>query len=403
MRTALLLYLLPLALVLGCAAGQDGLRIESPYREPTTLAKGDILHLKTGRLLSEAELLDYLAPFSVVYVGESHDSADDHAVELAVLRGLAERFPGKVALGVEMLKKPSQKEADAFVRGEMDEKAFQKVWLKNWNDYFHYREIIEFVRANRIPLIALNVDDDLKKAFRVKGSEGLEPERRKELPQLDLDDPYHKAFIDGIMGGHAKGSKDPDVFYRVQALWDETMAQTAADYLRSPEGQGRHLVVFAGGNHVRYGFGIPRRVFRRVPAPYVIVEPYVNPTLVKVPEEKQMDVEIPFMPMPSADVYWSVDYRDLEDQRVMLGVQIEEADKKGVRVMGVMPGSPGEKAGLKEGDVIVAVDGVEVKEVFDLTYQVSLHKPGDMGPVEVLRGEERMALQVTYDVVKHGK
>jgi S1-C subfamily serine protease len=135
----------------------------------------------------------------------------------------------------------------------------------------------------------------------------------------------------------------------------------------------------------------------------VIVEPYVNPTLVKVPEEKQMDVEIPFMPMPSADVYWSVDYRDLEDQRVMLGVQIEEADKKGVRVMGVMPGSPGEKAGLKEGDVIVAVDGVEVKEVFDLTYQVSLHKPGDTGPVEVLRGEERMALQVTYDVVKHGK
>ncbi|MBI5015738.1 MAG: ChaN family lipoprotein [Deltaproteobacteria bacterium] len=404
MRTALLLSLLPIGFLLGCAVDQGSLRIESPYREPTTLAKGDILHLKTGRLLSQTELLDYLAQFPVVYVGESHDSLDDHGVELAVLEGLAQRFPGKLALGLEMLRRPSQVKVDDYIQGRSDEKEFLRVWQENWGNTFpYYRDILRFARDNKLPLLALNAGNDLKSAVREKGLEGLPPEMAEQLPAMDFDDPYHRAFIEGMMGGHAKGSKDPSVFYRIQVLWDETMAQTAADFLQSPEGQGRRLVVFAGGNHVRYGFGIPRRVFRRAPVPYVIVEPYVNTALVAVPAEKTMDVEIPALPMPSADVYWSVDYRDLEDQRVMLGVQIEEADKKGVRVVGVLPGSPGEKAGLRSGDVIVSVDRTGIKEVFDLTYQVSLHKPGDVGPLEVLRGGEPVPLQVTYDVVKHGE
>ncbi|MDF1554000.1 MAG: PDZ domain-containing protein, partial [Deferrisomatales bacterium] len=161
------------------------------------------------------------------------------------------------------------------------------------------------------------------------------------------------------------------------------------------------LVIFAGGNHVRYGYGIPRRLFRRVPAPYVVVDPLT----VDFPEEKKdklMDVELPTLPMRAADIYWAVGYEDLDDQQVMLGVQIEDAEGGGVRVKGVIPESPAAGAGVLENDVIVGVDGEPVKEMFDLTYQVGLHKPGDVGPVEVLRGGEKVTLEVTYDVVKHG-
>jgi len=38
--------------------------------------------------------------------------------------------------------------------------------------------------------------------------------------------------------------------------------------------------------------------------------------------------------------------------------------------MGVSEGSSAEKAGVKEGDVIVAVDGIALKELFDLTYEL---------------------------------
>jgi len=400
MRTLAPLVLLPLLLLVGCAHVAP-LNVESPYRDPRTLKEGEILHLATGRLLTEAELLDYVARFPVVYVGEAHDNADDHEVQLKLLKGLHERFPGKVAVGLEMLKRPYQAEVDRFVRGEMDEKDFQRLWSKNWGDFFYYRDIVLFARDNRIPLVALNIGDDLKKAFREKGAAELDPELAKQVPELDMEDPYHRAVMEAMMGGHAKGSGDPEVFYRVQVLWDEAMAQAAADYLKSPEGKDRRLLVFAGGNHVRHGIGIPRRVFRRVPVPFAIVETYLNPTEEQIPEEKQMSVEMPELPMPSANFYWSVGYRDLADQRVKLGIMMEAVEGKGVKVAGVLPESAAAAAGLKEGDFVVSMDGTEVKELFDVTYQVGLKKPGDAGTVEVLRGEERLTLPVTYSVPKH--
>ena len=400
-----LVILLALAgLLTGCAAHVTGLGVDSPYRDPGTLEKGQILHGATGRLLTEAELLDYLSRYPVVYVGETHDSVDSHAVQLAILRGLVERFPGEVALGMEMLRRPSQPDVDAWLAGTMDDKTFLRVWTNNWgpSSFPYYRDILHFAREHKLPVLALNAGNDVKTALRDKGPNGLDAEAAAALPEMDLDDPYHRAFIEGIFGGHSGGSDRLDAFYRIQVLWDETMAQTAAEYLQSPAGLGKRLVVLAGGNHVRYGFGIPRRVFRRLPLPYAIVDPWA----VEIPEEKRekmMDVDVPEIPIRAADVYWATGYEDLEGERVMLGVQIENAEGGGVRVKGVLPESAAAQAGVREGDVIVAVDGTPVEEMFDLTYQVGLHKPGDKGTLEVLRGEERPTLDITYDVLRHGK
>ncbi len=400
---SLLLLALPLFPLVACATTKESVGVESAYVDPRTLQLGQILHLATGRLLSESEALDYVSGFPVVYVGESHDSADDHAVQLRVLKAVEERFPGRVALGLEMLQRPFQPEADAFVRGEMSEKDFQRVWLKNWSDFFYYRDILLFVREKRIPLIALNADPAMRRAVRENPVPGLAPGGSKDLPEMDVQDRYHRAYVEAILGGHMKEVQDPEAFYRIQVLWDETMAQTAAEYLKSPAGKGRHLVVFAGGAHVRYGFGVPRRLFRRLPVPFVIVEPYVNQSIVAVPKDKLMDVDVPNPPLRPADLYWSVSYRDLRDQQVKLGVLIEDAGGSGTRVTGVLAGSPGQQAGLVKGDVIVSVDGTEVKEAFDLSYQVSLHKPGDKGTIEVLRAGQRFRLPVAYDVIKHGQ
>ena len=388
----------------GCAAHREPLPIASPYRDPSDLEKGQILHAATGRLLTEPELLEYLSHYPVVYVGEAHDSVDDHAVELKILKSLEERFPGRVALGLEMLRRPFQREVDAYIRGEMEEKEFLRVWQKNWgaNSFPYYQEILRYAREKRIPVLALNAGDDLKKAVMEKGMDGLGPDLAAQLPEIDRDDPYYREFVEAFFGGHSKGSQHSDRFFQIQVLWDETMAQAAAEYLLSPEGKGRRLAVFAGGNHVRYGFGIPRRLFRRVPVPFAIVNPHA-PEIPEKKKDKIMDVSLPELPMRQADIYWIVGYEDLDDKRVMLGVEVAENPEGGVLIRGVMPDSPAAKAGVQKEDVIVAVDGAPVKEIFDLTYQVGLHAPGEQGSVEVQRQGERLTLPITFDVVRHGK
>jgi len=393
---------LSLALLGSCATAERSPSVESPYVAPRTLRVGEILHLATGRLLAESEALEYLSRFPVVYVGEAHDNADAHAVELTVLRGMHERFPGQVALGLEMLQRPFQADADAFVSGAMSERDFHRVWLKNWTDFAAYREILRYARDHRIPLVALNASAAMRRAAREHTPSAPAPPGPVPLSEADVQDRYHRQFVDAIFGGHGKGVRDAEAFYRVQVLWDETMAQTAAEYLESQAGRGRRLIVFAGGLHVRYGFGIPRRLFRRVPLPFVIVEPYVNSALVEVPKEDQMAVELPVPPLRPADIYWSVGYRTSRDQQVKLGLLIEESGSAGVRVTGVTPGGPGHAAGLRAGDVIVAVDGAAVKEVSDLVYEVSLRARGQTGTIEVLRTGERVRLPVTYDVPRRG-
>ena len=391
-----LLIAVPLLVLFGCAAAARQ-TAESPYVDPRTLQVGQILHLATGRLLAEPEALEYLGGFPVVYVGERHDSVEDHAVQLTVLRAMEARFPGQVALGLEMLQRPFQTDADRFVAGELSERDFQRVWQKSWGDFWAYRDILQFAREKRISLVALNASAATRKAVRERSADA-----GADLPEIDTGDRYHRAYIDAIFRGHGEGATDPDTFYRVQLLWDETMAETAAAYLKSPAGHGRRLVVFAGGNHVRYGFGIPRRVFRRVPLPFVIVEPYGGEAPAGASKERLMNVTTPAMPLPPADLYWVVRYRNAADDQVKLGILIEQ-HSTGVRVTGVLPDGPGRAAGLVTGDVIVTVDGVDVKDTADLVYEVGRHRRGDVGTLDVLRDGQRLRLAVRYDVVSQGK
>lgn len=47
--------------------------------------------------------------------------------------------------------------------------------------------------------------------------------------------------------------------------------------------------------------------------------------------------------------------------RAIMGVQLDSSNKDGARVMGVSPGGPAAEAGIRTGDVIVAINGKDVK------------------------------------------
>jgi membrane-associated protease RseP (regulator of RpoE activity) len=185
-----------------------------------------------------------------------------------------------------------------------------------------------------------------------------------------------------------------DGFKRVQLLWDETMAQNIARYLASPQGEGKRLLFIAGGNHVRNGFGIPRRVFRRLPHSYLLI----GSREIEIPADKQdrlMDVEIPGFPMVPFDFLLHTAYEDLGTEKVRLGVVLEEVEGA-VRIKEVMAGSNGERAGLKEGDIIRRIDGEPVAESFDLVYAVQQKRAGDSATLQVERDGATQEVAVTF-------
>jgi aminopeptidase YwaD len=59
---------------------------------------------------------------------------------------------------------------------------------------------------------------------------------------------------------------------------------------------------------------------------------------------------------------------------------------KGVRFADVRDGTPAAKAGLKAGDILIEFDGKDIANLYDFTYALRAHKPGDLVLVKVLRG-----------------
>ncbi len=70
-------------------------------------------------------------------------------------------------------------------------------------------------------------------------------------------------------------------------------------------------------------------------------------------------------------------------------------DVVGVRLAGVTPGSPAEKAGVQKGDVIVEFGGLAVKDIYAYTDALAKHKPGDVVTVVVMRDGQRVTLTAT--------
>jgi S1-C subfamily serine protease len=81
-------------------------------------------------------------------------------------------------------------------------------------------------------------------------------------------------------------------------------------------------------------------------------------------------------------------------KRAWLGV-FAHALEEGVVVAGVVPGGPCERAGLREGDLIVSFDAEEVGSRRDLYARLWRHEPGEKIHIEVMRENKVCRFEVT--------
>ncbi len=380
---------------------------ENPYPHKEKAEVGDIYHLPTGIKVTAGQMLTNITAARVVFVGETHDNPAAHRLELQVLEAMNQRYPKQVSLGMEMFNTDQQGVLDRWVAGELDEKNFLKEskWFENWRmDFAYYRDILVYAREHRIPVIGLNAPQELVKAVSAQPIEQLDEDLRARLPEMDLEEPYQRAMTEAVFAGHGAGNSMIDGFHRVQTLWEEMMAENTVKELLT-KGQEHRMVVIAGGNHVRYGFGIPRRVYRRLPVSYSMVGVYE----VRVPEEKQdrfMDVELPSFPMVPYDYVNYVEYETLPGERVKLGVRFKE-DGGRILIESTVSGSSADLGGIMAGDYLEFINDRPVKDSFDLIYEVSQHQLGDQIDVIIDRNGVPMSLQIKFTPLplpeKHGQ
>jgi Do/DeqQ family serine protease len=81
-----------------------------------------------------------------------------------------------------------------------------------------------------------------------------------------------------------------------------------------------------------------------------------------------------------------------------IAASLKLADVGGALVSGVQPGSPAALAGLRQGDVIVALDGEKLADSNALRNRIAASRPGSKVAVEVQREGRRQTLHATLEL-----
>jgi S1-C subfamily serine protease len=100
--------------------------------------------------------------------------------------------------------------------------------------------------------------------------------------------------------------------------------------------------------------------------------------------------------------------RDIAEQLISTGSAVHatlgvatrsvtDGARDGALVLNVEPGSAAADAGIREEDIVIAVEGEPVGSSEELTVAVDAHDPGDTITVEVVRGGSSTELKATLD------
>ena len=95
-------------------------------------------------------------------------------------------------------------------------------------------------------------------------------------------------------------------------------------------------------------------------------------------------------------VYLGITAIGIEEQTSVSSDALKEyyGSSEGIYVASITKGGGAEKAGLKDKDVILSIDGVKVGTMNKLYAQLISHKAGDVVSLEILRNSEKMTVKV---------
>lgn len=237
------------ALSLLLSACQASLPALPAWQSPVGLEQaelGRIIELRTGAVLTPAQLVERLAKAPRVLVGERHDNPDQHALQLWLLRALATRR-GQGSLLLEMLNPEQQARVERLRASMAGGQAPQDLlgelaWQPGWA-WSLYGPLVQYALRQPYPVLAANLDRAeigriYTQAPTLEGKAAAEPVRAALLAQIRQSH------------CHLLPESQLPAMLAVQQQRDRRMAEAM---LAAPEPS----LLLAGAFHVRRDLGVP--------------------------------------------------------------------------------------------------------------------------------------------------
>ena len=213
-----------------------------------------------------------MAANDAVFLGEQHDDAIGHALEAELFRRAVAMYSPqrRVALSLEMFERDVQIVVDEYLKGQISEQHFLSS-SRPWPNYkTDYRPLVELAKEKHLDVIAANAPRRYVNMVSRNGREslkGLSKEAKAWLAPLPYPEPsetYRKKFA-ALMAGNSgdPAAQNPNAAVNLvysQALWDATMANSVANYLR----RNKHALVIQlnGSFHTESRLGTAEQLLR---------------------------------------------------------------------------------------------------------------------------------------------
>jgi uncharacterized iron-regulated protein len=229
-----------------------------------------------GNSSSLDKILEAIEQNDVVFLGENHDDATAHALQLQIFKSTIEKYgkDRKVALSMEMFERDVQTIVNEYLNNLISESHFL-LSSRPWNNYKQdYRPLVEAAKEQKLPVIAANAPRRYVNMVSRGGREtlnALSPEAKKWLAPL----PYNRASetyaakFKALMGGSPESNMGIDKIMDSQSLWDATMSYSIAEFLKANK---KSLVVHLnGGFHTENRLGTAEQLLKYRPKAKILV------------------------------------------------------------------------------------------------------------------------------------
>lgn len=224
-----------------------------------------IYDTKNQKLVSADDIISNMDQADVLFCGEEHNDSTCHVLEFTLFNKLAVKYPGKVALSMEMFETDCQNILNEYLAGLIREKNFITE-ARAWHNYKDYRPMIELAKTLHIPVVAANAPAryvNMVNRLGLNSLQSLDVTGKAWLPPLPVDTAtgaYYDKFLQ-IMGGHsAMGGMQ---MYQAQNLWDATMGWSIGRFLKKH--QDYKILQVNGGFHSEEKLGTAAQLKKYAP------------------------------------------------------------------------------------------------------------------------------------------